>query len=145
MGRDWRHFLGIKWGSDLWRRGGPIGISYSALPVPAAPDLQREQLERWKHGMTGMPLVDANMRELAATGYMSTRGRQVVASYFSLDLKLDWRLGADHFAASLIDADAAVKTSPYPPLTPRSTASTGRTPHSSPRPRPRRARARGAT
>ena len=41
-----------------------------------------------------MPLVDANMRELAATGFMSNRGRQIVASYFALDLGLDWRAGA---------------------------------------------------
>jgi len=47
--------------------------------------------------MTGMPLVDANMRELALTGWMSNRGRQVVAAYFALDLKQDWRFGAHYF------------------------------------------------
>ena len=45
-------------------------------------------------GQLGVPLVDANMRELAATGFMSNRGRQIVASYFALDLGLDWRAGA---------------------------------------------------
>ena len=52
-----------------------------------------------------MPLVDANMRELAATGFMSNRGRQNVASYLALDLQLDWRDGADHFESLLLDYD----------------------------------------
>lgn len=66
-----------------------------------------ELLQRWKEGRTGMPLVDANMRELAATGFMSNRGRQNVASYLALDLGLDWRLGADHFESLLLDYDVA--------------------------------------
>lgn len=64
-----------------------------------------EMLNKWKRGLTGMPLVDANMRELAATGYLSHRGRQAVASYLTLDLALDWRRGADHFESALIDFD----------------------------------------
>ena len=45
-----------------------------------------ELINRWKNGTTGMPMVDAFMRELNATGFMSNRGRQVVASYLALDL-----------------------------------------------------------
>lgn len=48
----------------------------------------------------GYPLIDANMRELAATGFMSNRGRQNVASYLILDLGLDWRQGAWWFEVS---------------------------------------------
>ena len=62
-------------------------------------------LQRWKEGTTGVPLVDANMRELAATGFMSNRGQQNVASYLALDLQLDWRDGADHFESLLLDYD----------------------------------------
>jgi deoxyribodipyrimidine photolyase len=62
-------------------------------------------LEMWKEGRTGMPLVDANMRELASTGFMSNRGRQNVASYLVLDLGVDWRLGASWFEHHLIDHD----------------------------------------
>ncbi|MCY1547705.1 Cryptochrome DASH [compost metagenome] len=54
-----------------------------------------------------MPLVDANMRELAATGFMSNRGRQVVASYLINDLQQDWRYGAAWFEEHLIDYDPA--------------------------------------
>lgn len=69
----------------------------------------RDQLlARWKAGQTGVPLIDANMRELAATGYMSARGRMVTASYFTKDLKIDWQLGADHFESLLIDYDVCV-------------------------------------
>ena len=62
---------------------------------------------RWCAGDTGVPMIDANMRELNATGYMSNRGRQNVASFLSKDLGIDWRLGADYFETQLIDYDVA--------------------------------------
>ena len=52
-----------------------------------------------------MPLIDALMRELKQTGFMSNRGRQIVASYLTLDLHQDWRMGAYHFEEQLIDHD----------------------------------------
>ena len=64
-------------------------------------------LKAWKEGKTGFPLVDANMRELAATGFMSNRGRQNVASWLCLDAGVDWRLGAEYFESALIDYDCA--------------------------------------
>lgn len=63
--------------------------------------------ELWRTGRTGVPLVDANMRELSATGFMSNRGRQNVASYLVLDLGCDWRLGADWFEHTLLDHDVS--------------------------------------
>ncbi|KAK3785637.1 hypothetical protein RRG08_010037 [Elysia crispata] len=57
----------------------------------------------WKDGKTGVPYIDANMRELAATGFMSNKGRENVASFLTKDLELDWRLGAEWFEANLID------------------------------------------
>lgn len=63
--------------------------------------------ERWKSGTTGDAFVDANMRELAATGFMSNRGRQNVASYLIHDMGLDWRAGAAWFESQLIDYDPA--------------------------------------
>ncbi len=64
-----------------------------------------DAIHRWKVGQTGMPLVDANMRELLHTGWMSNRGRQNVASYLVLDLGVDWRVGADYFESFLLDYD----------------------------------------
>jgi deoxyribodipyrimidine photo-lyase len=63
--------------------------------------------QRWCAGTTGVPFVDANMRELAATGFMSNRGRQNVASYLALTLGLDWRLGAEFFESTLVGYDPA--------------------------------------
>ena len=55
--------------------------------------------------MTGVPFVDANMRELKHTGWMSNRGRQNVASFLVKDIGLDWRLGAEWFESQLLDHD----------------------------------------
>ena len=65
----------------------------------------QEIVQRWRAGMTGMPLIDALMRELLYTGFMSNRGRQIVACYLALDLKQDWRFGAYWFEEKLIDHD----------------------------------------
>ena len=62
-------------------------------------------LERWRTGTTGDDFVDANMRELLFTGFMSNRGRQNVASYLVHQLKQDWRKGAAWFESLLIDYD----------------------------------------
>jgi len=64
-------------------------------------------LEAWKRGRTGVPLVDAGMRQLDREGYMHNRLRMIVASFLTKTLYLDWRLGAGHFARLLVDADLA--------------------------------------
>lgn len=65
------------------------------------------EFEAWKAGRTGYPLVDAGMRELAATGFMHNRVRMVVASFLCKHLLLDWRLGERWFAAHLLDFELA--------------------------------------
>ncbi|WWC90786.1 uncharacterized protein L201_005723 [Kwoniella dendrophila CBS 6074] len=60
---------------------------------------------RWCEGKTGVPFIDANMRELIETGWMSNRGRQNVASFLTKDLYCDWRIGAEFFEMHLIDYD----------------------------------------
>ncbi len=64
-------------------------------------------LDAWKAGETGYPLVDAGMRELAATGWMHNRARLVVASFLTKTLYIDWRLGARYFLDTLVDGDLA--------------------------------------
>ena len=64
-------------------------------------------LARWQKGLTGYPIVDAGMRELWATGYMHNRVRMIVASFLTKGLFVDWRLGADWFLDTLVDADLA--------------------------------------
>lgn len=60
---------------------------------------------KWANGETGIPFIDANMRELNETGFMSNRGRQNVASFLVNDLNIDWRWGAMYFESKLIDYD----------------------------------------
>jgi deoxyribodipyrimidine photo-lyase len=63
--------------------------------------------EAWRRGLTGYPIVDAGMRQLAREGYMHNRARMIAASFLTKTLYLDWRLGAAHFADLLVDADLA--------------------------------------
>ncbi len=67
-----------------------------------------ERFAKWCLGNTPYPLVNACMRELKQTGYLSNRGRQIVASCLVNELAIDWRYGAAWFEEQLIDYDAAV-------------------------------------
>ena len=68
-------------------------------------EFHEDRFWKWANGETGIPFVDANMRELNATGFMSNRGRQNVASFLAQDLNIDWRAGAYYFEQQLIDYD----------------------------------------
>ncbi len=67
-----------------------------------------EDLERWREGRTGYPLVDAGMRQLRACGWLHNRARLVVGSFLTKDLGLDWRAGERWFMRLLVDGDPAV-------------------------------------
>uniref|UniRef100_A0A1A8F894 Cryptochrome DASH n=1 Tax=Nothobranchius korthausae TaxID=1143690 RepID=A0A1A8F894_9TELE len=96
--RDYFRFVGVKYGNKIFLIKG-----LQDKPVPWKKDTKL--FDAWKEGRTGVPFVDANMRELALTGFMSNRGRQNVASFLTKDLGLDWRLGAEWFEYLLIDHD----------------------------------------
>ncbi len=95
--RDHFRLLHRKHGRHLYRAGGLTGS--------APPTHDYAAFARWQTGNTGHPLIDAGMRELAATGYLSNRMRQIVASYLIHDLACDWRAGAAWFEAQLVDFD----------------------------------------
>lgn len=61
----------------------------------------------WKQGRTGVPFVDAAMREMYVTGQMHNRARMIVASYLTKHMLVDWRVGRDWFAECLTDWDPA--------------------------------------
>lgn len=61
------------------------------------------EFERWCHGQTGYPVVDAGMRELNQTGFMHNRVRMIAASFLVKDLLIDWRWGEAYFARKLLD------------------------------------------
>ncbi|MEX1140577.1 MAG: deoxyribodipyrimidine photo-lyase [Bacteroidota bacterium] len=65
------------------------------------------ELQAWKEGKTGFPLVDAGMRELNRTGWMHNRARMVVASFLTKDLHHHWREGAQYFEEKLLDIETA--------------------------------------
>ncbi len=67
-------------------------------------------LDAWQQGRTGVPIVDAGMRELWATGYMHNRVRMIVASYLTKHMRLHWLHGARWFWDTLVDADLANNT-----------------------------------
>jgi len=96
--RDYFRFVCMKYGDRVFYLSG---IQNKHLPW--SQDMVK--FKAWKEGETGVPFVDANMRELKSTGWMSNRGRQNVASFLVKDLGLDWRLGAEWFESQLLDHD----------------------------------------
>jgi deoxyribodipyrimidine photo-lyase len=97
--RDYFHLVALKYGIRLFKR---CGIQHDLIKTWRQ---NREEFQKWMDGETGVPFVDANMRELKETGFMSNRGRQIVASFFTKDLKLEWWWGAMYFESALIDYD----------------------------------------
>ncbi len=99
----WREFF--QWravvdGLSLYRQGGRHDRQLLTTYDP-------RQFARWCAGDTDYPLVNALMRQLTATGWMSNRGRQIAASCLINELDLDWRFGAAFFEQHLIDYDVS--------------------------------------
>ncbi|WP_439026962.1 DASH family cryptochrome [Haloarchaeobius sp. DT45] len=97
--RDFFQFQFRKHGSQHFRREGIRNRADSRWLW----DDQRFRL--WATGQTGIPFVDAAMRELNETGYVSNRARQNAASFLANNLRLDWRRGAAYFETKLVDYD----------------------------------------
>jgi deoxyribodipyrimidine photo-lyase len=70
----------------------------------------QDALAAWRHGRTGVPMVDAGMRQLWTTGWMHNRARMIVASYLTKNLLVPWQEGARWFWDTLVDADLANNT-----------------------------------
>lgn len=81
----------------------PMQAKYGDLKWRHAP----AQLKAWQSGQTGIPIIDAGMRELWETGYMHNRVRMLVASFLTKNLLIDWREGEHWFWDCLVDADDA--------------------------------------
>lgn len=77
---------------------------FDAFPWPP---LDEAAIGAWQRGRTGVPLVDAGMRELWTTGAMHNRVRMIVASFLTKNLLIDWRHGEAWFWDTLVDADTA--------------------------------------
>jgi deoxyribodipyrimidine photo-lyase len=77
----------------------PFRPEYEAIPWRD----DEEAFEKWKAGQTGYPIVDAAMREIAATGYMHNRSRMIAASFLTKHLLINWQWGEAYFAEKLLD------------------------------------------
>lgn len=97
--RDFFRLMGKKHGNRIFYKSGPQN-----KPLRQIKNSQ-EVFQAWADGKTGVPFIDANMRELNTTGWMSNRGRQNVASFLVRDLKVNWQMGAEYFESLLIDYD----------------------------------------
>lgn len=78
-------------------------VAWRSLADPIVAD----DFQAWKQGQTGIPIVDAGMRQMLATGWMHNRIRMIVAMFLSKNLLIDWRLGEQWFMQHLIDGDLA--------------------------------------
>ncbi len=98
----WREFFRLSLrlhGKRFFRRGG--------LHAGSPPTGHDQRFNEWRNAVTGQPFIDACMTELNASGFLSNRARQIVASYLVHDLQQDWRLGAAWFQQQLVDYDVA--------------------------------------
>lgn len=96
--RDFFKYVSLKHGNKIFKIGGILEKDLNW-------NHDEERLAEWINGETDEDFVNANMKEISATGFMSNRGRQNVNSYWTKELKQDWRIGAAYFESILIDYD----------------------------------------
>ncbi|WP_294274789.1 DASH family cryptochrome [uncultured Chryseobacterium sp.] len=96
--REFFRYVSLQHGNMIFQRNGILNKEYVFTD-------DQEAIEQWTSGTTESDFVNANMKELIHTGYMSNRGRQNAASYFCKTLGQDWRIGAAFFEEMLVDYD----------------------------------------
>nr|QDO16359.1 cryptochrome DASH [Lingulodinium polyedra] len=99
--REWHRLNAIRYGRRLFWLQGPGWVER-----PWSSDA--ELAEAWRQGRTGVPYIDACMRELRQTGWLAYKGRKTTAYFLVFGLGIDWRLGAYHFEDTLLDYDCAM-------------------------------------
>ena len=100
----WREFAWHALGNVPGMADANLRPEFDAFPWATPP---AAELDAWRRGLTGYPIVDAGMRELWQTGWMHNRVRMIVASFLTKHLLVDWRVGEDWFWDTLVDADPA--------------------------------------
>lgn len=96
--RDYFKYISIKFGNKIFQIDGILNHKYDWK-------FNQKAFNQWIYGNTNEPFVNANMIELAETGFMSNRGRQNVASFWAKEWQQDWRIAAAYFESLLIDYD----------------------------------------
>jgi deoxyribodipyrimidine photo-lyase len=102
--RDFFKFEARRVGKSLFLLNGPNGKK----PQICEAEEVKVRFAMWENGKTDSEFINANMREILETGWMSNRGRQNVASYLAKNLEVPWTMGADFFERHLVDYDPAV-------------------------------------
>lgn len=103
--REFFHWSLRKNGAKVFRWQGLTSAGPAKAPIMNAQ--RREYWRRWCQAMTGIPFIDAALNELHATGFLTNRVRQNLASFFIHDMGMDWRWGAEYFQHYLLDDDVA--------------------------------------
>lgn len=101
MWREWHRFNAISWGRRLFWLQGPARVER-----PWRSD--ENMVKAWRDGRTGIPYIDACMRELKQTGWLAYKGRKTAAHFLVFGLGVDWRIGAFIFEEFLLDYDCAM-------------------------------------
>ncbi len=96
--RDFFKYISMKFGNKIFQIDGILNHKYDWK-------FNQKAFKQWISGNTNEPFVNANMIELAETGFMSNRGRQNVASFWAKEWQQDWRIAAAYFESMLIDYD----------------------------------------
>jgi deoxyribodipyrimidine photo-lyase len=96
--RDYFKYISMKFGDKIFKIDGILNNKYDWK-------FNQKAFNQWISGNTKEPFVNANMIELAKTGFMSNRGRQNVASFWAKEQQQDWRIAAAYFESLLIDYD----------------------------------------
>lgn len=96
--REYFQWYAHRWGNLLYAFKGP----HKRNPLTS---YYAERFRAWREGHTPYPIINAAMKQLKATGYISNRARQLVASCLVHELAIDWRYGAEYFEQQLLDFD----------------------------------------
>jgi deoxyribodipyrimidine photo-lyase len=96
--RDYFRFLFLRYGKKLFSTKGLRKTAHGM-------ENDMEAFKQWKNGNTDQPLINALMRELKETGFMSNRGRMLVSFYLAKEMKVNWQWGAEWFESILLDYD----------------------------------------
>lgn len=100
------HFI-QKFESEIEMQFRPVNRAYEKYQY-AEGDLAKDQIEAWKQGQTGFPLIDACMRCLHQTGYINFRMRSMLVSFLCHQLDVDWRHGVTHLAQLFLDFEPGI-------------------------------------
>ena len=101
------HFI-QKFESECAMEHRPVNLAYNKYPYETDEQIIETRLGAWKTGQTGIPIVDANMRAVVATGFINFRMRAMLVSVLSHHFNLDWRLGVKHLAAQFLDFEPGI-------------------------------------